>query len=177
MDRNIVISAVSPENRLVTDAIFPTIPIGRDGNGAFPFFTLDDLGFQKVAGHAIGMFEYLLSVIIGKGFMLPKRRIFAPENVFPDILMRPHLLIERNRQQGRKRKIGILEIALVEGLKKSGGQAVIPGNIIVRQRGTKYHAGENVGLGKDHTIFALTEGKVKFSKNFDDKTVVSVVSE
>ncbi|MBQ8465410.1 MAG: 50S ribosomal protein L27 [Alphaproteobacteria bacterium] len=63
------------------------------------------------------------------------------------------------------------------GLKKSGGQAVIPGNIIVRQRGTKYHAGENVGLGKDHTIFALTEGKVKFSKNFDDKTVVSVVSE
>lgn len=63
------------------------------------------------------------------------------------------------------------------GLKKSGGQAVIPGNIIVRQRGTKYHAGENVGLGKDHTIFALTEGKVQFSKNRDDKTVVSVVSE
>ena len=63
------------------------------------------------------------------------------------------------------------------GLKKSGGQAVIPGNIIVRQRGTKYHAGENVGLGKDHTIFALTEGKVKFSQNFEGKTVVSVVSE
>ena len=63
------------------------------------------------------------------------------------------------------------------GLKKSGGQAVIPGNIIVRQRGTKYHAGENVGLGKDHTIFALTEGKVKFSKSINDKTVVSVVSE
>lgn len=63
------------------------------------------------------------------------------------------------------------------GLKKSGGQAVIPGNIIVRQRGTKYHAGENVGLGKDHTIFALTEGKVKFKKDINDKTVVSVVSE
>jgi large subunit ribosomal protein L27 len=63
------------------------------------------------------------------------------------------------------------------GLKKSGGQAVIPGNIIVRQRGTKYHAGENVGLGKDHTIFALTEGTVKFSKNSNDKTVVSVISE
>ena len=63
------------------------------------------------------------------------------------------------------------------GLKKSGGQAVIPGNIIVRQRGTKYHAGENVGLGKDHTIFALTEGKVQFSKNRADQTVVSVVSE
>lgn len=45
------------------------------------------------------------------------------------------------------------------GLKKSGGQAVIPGNIIIRQRGTKYHPGENVGMGKDHTIFALVEGK------------------
>ncbi len=63
------------------------------------------------------------------------------------------------------------------GLKKSGGQAVIPGNIIVRQRGTKYHPGENVGLGKDHTIFAVAEGKVQFSKNSDDKTVVSVVTE
>lgn len=50
------------------------------------------------------------------------------------------------------------------GLKKSGGQAVIPGNIIIRQRGTKYHPGENVGMGKDHTIFATAEGKVEFSK-------------
>ena len=50
------------------------------------------------------------------------------------------------------------------GLKKSGGQAVIPGNIIIRQRGTKYHPGENVGMGKDHTIFALVEGKVVFTK-------------
>ena len=62
------------------------------------------------------------------------------------------------------------------GLKKSGGQAVIAGNIIIRQRGTKYHPGENVGLGKDHTIFALTEGKVAFRKS-GDKTFVSVVTE
>jgi len=48
------------------------------------------------------------------------------------------------------------------GLKKWGGQHVIPGNIIIRQRGTKVHAGDGVGMGKDHTLFALIEGKVKF---------------
>ena len=63
------------------------------------------------------------------------------------------------------------------GLKKSGGQAVILGNIIIRQRGTKYHPGENVGMGTDHTIFALVEGKVVFTKKADDKTFVSVVAE
>ncbi|MBQ9235621.1 MAG: 50S ribosomal protein L27 [Alphaproteobacteria bacterium] len=63
------------------------------------------------------------------------------------------------------------------GLKKSGGQVVIPGNIIVRQRGTQYHPGVNVGMGKDHTIFALTEGKVAFSKKAGNKTVVSVIAE
>ena len=63
------------------------------------------------------------------------------------------------------------------GLKKSGGQAVIPGNIIIRQRGTKYHPGENVGIRHYHTIFATAEGKVEFSKKAGDKTVVSVVSE
>ena len=63
------------------------------------------------------------------------------------------------------------------GLKKSGGQSVIPGNIIVRQRGTQYHPGANVGMGKDHTIFATAEGKVEFSKKSGDKTVVSVVSD
>ena len=62
------------------------------------------------------------------------------------------------------------------GLKKSGGQTVVAGNIIIRQRGTKYHPGENVGLGKDHTIFALVEGKVAFRKS-GDKTFVSVVTE
>ena len=62
------------------------------------------------------------------------------------------------------------------GLKKSGGQCVIPGNIIVRQRGTQYHPGANVGMGKDHTIFAVWEGKVEFSKKAG-KTFVSVVTE
>ena len=63
------------------------------------------------------------------------------------------------------------------GLKKSGGQAVIAGNIIVRQRGTKYHPGENVGLGKDHTIFALIDGTVAFTRKKDDKVFVSVNAE
>ena len=50
------------------------------------------------------------------------------------------------------------------GVKKFGGESVIPGNIIIRQRGTQYRAGVNVGLGRDHTIFALAEGKVEFRK-------------
>lgn len=60
------------------------------------------------------------------------------------------------------------------GLKKSGGQAVIPGNIIIRQRGTKYHPGENVGIGKDHTIFATAEGRVAFARGAKGRTFVSV---
>ena len=60
------------------------------------------------------------------------------------------------------------------GVKKFGGEHVIPGNIIIRQRGTKWHPGENVGIGKDHTIFGLTEGKVSFSKSTGDRTYVSV---
>lgn len=63
------------------------------------------------------------------------------------------------------------------GVKKFGGEAVIPGNIIIRQRGTKYHPGHNVGLGKDHTIFATAEGKVEFKTKGDERTYVSVVSE
>ncbi|WMS42681.1 50S ribosomal protein L27 [Acuticoccus sp. MNP-M23] len=50
------------------------------------------------------------------------------------------------------------------GFKKFGGEAVIPGNIIVRQRGTRWHPGDNVGMGKDHTLFALVEGNVAFRK-------------
>ncbi len=57
------------------------------------------------------------------------------------------------------------------GTKKSDGQYVIPGNIIVRQRGTKFHPGKNVGLGRDHTIFALVEGRVQFSSKRDYKLV------
>ena len=51
------------------------------------------------------------------------------------------------------------------GVKKFGGEAVIAGNIIVRQRGTRFHAGKNVGMGRDHTLFALTDGKVVFDKS------------
>ncbi|MBI1202371.1 MAG: 50S ribosomal protein L27 [Rhodopseudomonas sp.] len=61
------------------------------------------------------------------------------------------------------------------GLKKSGGQIAEPGNIIVRQRGTVWHAGRNVGMGKDHTLFALAAGKVQFAKKAKGRTYVSVV--
>ena len=60
------------------------------------------------------------------------------------------------------------------GVKKYGGEIVIPGNIIVRQRGTKFHPGENVGMGKDHTIFALVDGKVAFKTKSGGRTYVSV---
>jgi len=60
------------------------------------------------------------------------------------------------------------------GIKKFGGQQVIAGNIIVRQRGTKHHPGRNVGIGKDHTLFALANGVVVFKKTRADKSVISV---
>lgn len=61
------------------------------------------------------------------------------------------------------------------GVKKYGGEEVISGNIIIRQRGTKYHPGENVGIGKDHTIFAVTQGKVEFTRRRGGRTFVSVL--
>ncbi|MCX8999559.1 50S ribosomal protein L27 [Rhizobiaceae bacterium BDR2-2] len=61
------------------------------------------------------------------------------------------------------------------GVKKFGGEAVIPGNIILRQRGTKWHPGANVGLGKDHTIFALTAGNVSFARKANGRVFVSVM--
>lgn len=63
------------------------------------------------------------------------------------------------------------------GVKIYGGQKAIAGNIIVRQRGTVHHAGVNVGLGKDHTLFATAEGIVTFIKKKDDKSYVSVLPE
>ena len=60
------------------------------------------------------------------------------------------------------------------GLKKSGGQAVIPGNIIIRQRGTRWKPGANVGLGRDHTLFALVAGTVTFTTRADSRVHVSV---
>ena len=60
------------------------------------------------------------------------------------------------------------------GVKKYGGEIVIPGNIIIRQRGTKVYPGENVGMGKDHTLFALVQGHIRFSKGKGDRSFVSV---
>jgi len=60
------------------------------------------------------------------------------------------------------------------GVKKFGGETVIAGNIIVRQRGTKHHPGENVGIGKDHTLYALTDGTVVFKKKKNNKSFVSI---
>jgi large subunit ribosomal protein L27 len=61
------------------------------------------------------------------------------------------------------------------GIKLFGGQSVIAGNILARQRGTKWHAGRNVGIGKDHTLFALINGRVEFNTKAKDRTYVSVV--
>ncbi len=63
------------------------------------------------------------------------------------------------------------------GVKIFGGQPAIAGNIIIRQRGTVYHPGTNVGVGKDFTIYALTDGMVEFRKGRNERTTVSIVSE
>lgn len=63
------------------------------------------------------------------------------------------------------------------GVKRFGGQKVLAGNILVRQRGTKFHAGDLVGMGRDHTLFALADGKVAFEKKAQDRTYVSIVPE
>ena len=60
------------------------------------------------------------------------------------------------------------------GLKKSGGQSVIAGNIIIRQRGTKWHPGTGVSMGRDHTIFSVLEGQVEFRTRHDDRIFISV---
>ncbi len=71
----------------------------------------------------------------------------------------------RNGRDSRGRRLG---------LKKTGGQIVVPGNIIVRQRGTKFHAGDNVDMGRDHTLFAKVEGAVSFHTTTGGRTYVSV---
>jgi|TARA_A100001015_G_scaffold240851_1_gene274751 large subunit ribosomal protein L27 len=72
----------------------------------------------------------------------------------------------RNGRDSKGRRLGV---------KIYDAQAVIPGNIIVRQRGTRIHPGENVGMGTDHTIFSLVKGKVKFKKSKLNRTFVSVI--
>ena len=61
------------------------------------------------------------------------------------------------------------------GVKKFGGEAVIAGNILIRQRGTVHHPGENVGMGKDHTLYALVDGTVSFRRKKDDRSFVSII--
>ena len=61
------------------------------------------------------------------------------------------------------------------GVKVFGGQAVVAGNIIVRQRGTQHYPGDNVGMGKDHTLFALTDGIVEFTRKREDRSYVNVI--
>lgn len=72
----------------------------------------------------------------------------------------------RNGRDSKGRRLGV---------KKFGGEAVLGGNIIVRQRGTKWHPGSNVGLGKDHTLFALIDGKVEFRTKGNGRSYVSVL--
>jgi large subunit ribosomal protein L27 len=72
----------------------------------------------------------------------------------------------RNGRDSRGRRLGV---------KKFGGEIVIPGNIIVRQRGTKFHAGDHVGIGRDHTLFAIAGGAVQFHTGLAGRTYVSVV--
>jgi len=60
------------------------------------------------------------------------------------------------------------------GVKLFGGQVVVPGNIILRQRGTRWHAGENVGIGRDHTLFATAAGRVTFKRGWKDRQFVSI---
>jgi large subunit ribosomal protein L27 len=61
------------------------------------------------------------------------------------------------------------------GVKRFGGEQVAPGNILIRQRGTEWHPGTNVGMGKDHTLFATAEGRVQFKKGLKRRTYVSVI--
>ncbi|MFO1156409.1 MAG: 50S ribosomal protein L27 [Rhodospirillales bacterium] len=63
------------------------------------------------------------------------------------------------------------------GVKKFGGQRVIPGNIIVRQRGTRFHPGDGVGMGRDYTLFALTEGRVAFRRSSKGRTYISIATQ
>lgn len=72
----------------------------------------------------------------------------------------------RNGRDSKGRRLGV---------KRFGGEAVVPGNILVRQRGTKFWPGAGVGLGRDHTIFAVTEGQVSFHTGFRGRTFVSVL--
>ncbi|MFC3123307.1 50S ribosomal protein L27 [Agaribacter flavus] len=83
-----------------------------------------------------------------------------------------------HKKAGGSTKNGRDSISKRLGVKRFGGQDVLAGNILVRQRGTKFHAGDNVGIGKDHTLFALSDGKVQFEvKGPKNRKYVSIVAE
>jgi len=83
-----------------------------------------------------------------------------------------------HKKAGGSTKNGRDSISKRLGVKRFGGQSVLAGNIIVRQRGTKFHAGDNMGIGKDHTLFALADGKVQFEiKGPKNRKYVSIVAE
>lgn len=79
------------------------------------------------------------------------------------------------KKAGGSSKNGRDSIGRRLGVKKYGGEAVISGNILIRQRGTQFFPGDNVGIGKDHTLFAMTNGHVKFLTKAKNRTYVSVI--
>lgn len=80
------------------------------------------------------------------------------------------------KKAGGSSKNGRDSIGRRLGVKKYGGEAVVPGNILIRQRGTQFFPGDNVGMGKDHTLFAMAGGHVKFDTKAKNRTYVSVVA-
>ena len=92
-------------------------------------------------------------------------------------MFRIDLQLFAHKKAGGSSKNGRDSNAQYRGVKKFGGEAVIAGNILVRQLGTKFHPGNNVGLGKDYTLFALTDGFVKFERFGKKRQKVSVYSE
>ncbi len=83
-----------------------------------------------------------------------------------------------HKKAGGSTKNGRDSISKRLGVKRFGGQEVLAGNIIVRQRGTKFHPGDNMGIGRDHTLFALADGKVQFDvRGPKNRKVVSIVTE
>ena len=106
--------AVPAVHLFIINPLHPAITVRGDGDRAFAALPPDHARLEDAAGDAARMRELVLAVVVGEGLMLPKRGRLAPENVFPDVLVRPHLLVERDRKKRRQREVGVLEVALVE---------------------------------------------------------------
>ena len=98
-----------------------------------------------------------------------------PKLKWPEFVSNPNLFIMAHKKVVGSSKNGRESESKRLGVKIFGGQSAVAGNILVRQRGTRHHAGLNVGLGKDHTLFALVDGTVSFRKRRDNKSYVSVI--